>query len=299
MLLLGFLSFLHGYVVFDWGLSIIVLVLCVRTLLHPLTRKAQISMHRFSRLMGALKPELDKLRSKYGDEPKRMQQEQMRLMREHKLNPFQMLGCLPMFLQMPIWVALYAMLYFAFDLRQEPAFFGIFQEFGGWAFLADLSSADHFFGEFESPRQFLLWNLTGINLLPLLMGVFFFIQQKYMSPPPSAAMSPEQAKQQKMMRVLMVIMFPLMLYSAPSGLTLYILTSSVIGSLEGHHIRKHIDELDVDKPEKVEPVRGQGKDKGKGKKKPRDAQARAYADMLERRKAAKRTEKPRSFKKRK
>ena len=85
-----------------------------------------------------------------------------------------------MFLQMPVWVALYALLYFMFDIRQEPAFFGFFQIIGEWPFLADLSAADHFFGEFDEPFQFFLWNITGINILPILMGAIFYVQQKYM-----------------------------------------------------------------------------------------------------------------------
>jgi YidC/Oxa1 family membrane protein insertase len=278
--LLGFLTLLQQYVVFDWGVAIIILVLCVRTLLHPITKKSQISMQRFGKAMTDLKPELDKLQKKFPNDPKKMQQEQLRLMRERGVNPLQMLGCLPMFLQTPIWIALYAMLYFVFDLRQEPAFFGIFQQFGGWAFLGDLSSADHFFGELETPRRFLIWNVTGINFLPILMGVIFYIQQKYMSPPPSPTMSQEQLQQQKLMKIMMVVMFPVMLYSAPSGLTLYILTSSCIGILESRYIRSHIKEMDLKPP----------KPKKKARTKPKDAQGRAFAAAMERREEKKRAQ---------
>ena len=225
------LTTLDQYVVFDWGLAIVLLVLIVRTILHPITKKSQINMQRFGKVMQKLKPEIDTLKQKYPNDPKKVQSEQMALMQKYGVNPFQMLGCLPMFLQMPIWIALYALLYFMFDIRQQPAFFGIFQMIGEWPFLADLSSADHFFGQFDVPIHFLLWNITGINLLPILMGFIFFIQQKYMSPQ-SMATTPEQASQQKIMRVMMVVLFPLMLYSAPSGLTLYILTSSTVAFLK-------------------------------------------------------------------
>ena len=77
------------------------------------------------------------------------------------------------------------MLYFAIELRHEPAFWGVFQLFGNWPFLADLSAADHCFWEFDEPFNFLMWNMTGINFLPILMGFVFYFQQKYMSPPPS------------------------------------------------------------------------------------------------------------------
>jgi YidC/Oxa1 family membrane protein insertase len=284
ILLLNFLS-LVDVIALDWGVAIILLVVVVRALLHPLTKKSQINMQRFGKQMQVLKPEIEKLQKKYGDDPKRMQQEQMRLWKENGVNPLQMLGCLPMFLQMPIWIALYAMLYLAFDLRQEPAFYGIFQQFtgGSWRFLADLSAADHFLGEFDTPRQFLLWNVTGINVLPLLMGVIFFIQQKYMSPPPSPTMTKEQINQQRIMKVMMVVMFPLMLYSAPSGLTLYILTSSTIGIIESKYVRAHINEMDLNppKPKSKTPAKGPGG----GKKKPKDAQGRAFHDAIERAKS--------------
>jgi YidC/Oxa1 family membrane protein insertase len=297
--LLWFLTLLNDYVLFDWGLAIIGLVVVVRTLLHPLTKKSQISMQRFGKQMQAMKPELDKLQKKFGHDPKRMQQEQMRLMREHGANPLQMLGCLPMFLQTPIWIALYAMLYFAFELRQEPAFFGIFQLISGgyWPFLADLSAADHMLGEFEEPFRFLLWNVTGINVLPILMGVIFYIQQKYMSPPPSPTMTEDQIRQQKIMKVMMVVMFPLMLYSAPSGLTLYILTSSCIGILESRYVRRHISEMDLEPKKRPGPAGAAGRGK-----KPKDAQGRAFADALERmekKKRAKRRGPEPKYKKRK
>jgi YidC/Oxa1 family membrane protein insertase len=284
------LTTLDQYVVFDWGLAIVLLVLIVRTILHPITKKSQINMQRFGKVMQKLKPEIDTLKQKYPNDPKKVQSEQMALMQKYGVNPFQMLGCLPMFLQMPIWIALYALLYFMFDIRQQPAFFGIFQMIGEWPFLADLSSADHFFGQFDVPIHFLLWNITGINLLPILMGFIFFIQQKYMSPQ-SMATTPEQASQQKIMRVMMVVLFPLMLYSAPSGLTLYILTSSTVGILESRRIRKHIDELPLE-PNPVGP-------KTQGGKKSKDKQGRAWADAMEaRRKKVQNKAKKQNFKKR-
>ena len=184
-ILLGLLTFLHNYILFDWALAIIGLVCIVRTCLHPLLKKSQIGMQRMTKGMAALKPEMDKLQQKYPNDPKKVQMETMKLYREHGVNPLGCLNMLPMLLQSPIWIALYAMLYFTFDLRQDAGFFGLFQMIGGWPFLADLSASDHFFGEFATPRHFLLWNVTGINLLPILMGVMFFIQQKYMSPPPA------------------------------------------------------------------------------------------------------------------
>lgn len=295
-LLIAFLSFIEGYVLFDWGLAIIALVLVVRGMLHPLTKKAQISMQRFSRQMQKLKPEIDKLQKKYKDEPQKMQAEQMRLMREHGVNPLGCLGFLPMFLQTPIWIALYAMLFYAFELRHEPAFFGFFQLFGGWPFLADLAAADHFFWTFKEPHQFLLWNITGINLLPLLMGAIFFVQQKYMTPP-QTNMSKEMESQQKIIRFMMVVMFPLFLYSAPSGLTLYIVTSSVFSILESRYIRRHIDELDLT----AAPAKGGGKAGAKdaGKVNKKDPLARAWASAMERAEEKRKQKNVKNYKRRK
>ena len=290
-ILLAVLAFFDHYVVFDWGIAIILLVICVRTLLHPITRRSQMGMQKFGKQMQRLKPEIDKLQKKYGGDKKKMQEEQMRLFREHGINPLQMLGCLPMFLQMPIWVALYAGLYFSFDLRQEPAFWGVFQNFWNWPFLADLASPDHFFWEAPEPFKFLLWNITGINLLPLLMGAVFFFQQKYMTP--STSMSSEQETQQKIMRVMMVVLFPVMLYSAPSGLTLYILTSSTVGIMESRHIRKQVDAMDLDT------LAPRPKPAAAGGRTAKDPQSRAYAKMMERRKQKKNKGPEKRFKKRK
>ena len=287
--LLGFLSAVHS-VIFDWGVGIIILVVVVRTLLHPLTKKGQVNMQRLGKVMQDVKPEIEKLQKKYPNDPRKLQQEQARLMRERGVNPFQFLGCLPMFLQMPIWVALYATLYFAFELRQEPAFWGVFQLLGGWPFLADLSAADHCLWEFAEPFKFWMWNITGINVLPFLMAVVFYIQQKYMSPPPSPSMTKEQIQQQKIIKVVFVVMFPLMLYSAPSGLTLYIATSSLIGIIESRYIRAHVKAMDLEPP----------KPKGKkgGNRKPKDLQGRLYARALERAKKKKQGP-PKKYKKRK
>jgi YidC/Oxa1 family membrane protein insertase len=290
-LLLWFLAFLHDYIVFDWGLAIIGLVCVVRTLLHPLTKKSQINMQRFGKQMQALKPEIDKLQKKFGSDPKRMQAEQLKLMREHGVNPLQMLGCLPLFLQMPIWIALWAMLYLAWDIHQQPAFYGVFQLFGNWPFLADLSTQDNFIplgAGFTIPL--VNWHVSAINLLPLLMGLVFFIQQKYMTPPPGPNVTPEMKQQQVIMKWMLVLMMPLFMYKAPSGLTLYIMTSSIIGILESRYVRRHIEQMDLT------PKPG-------GAAKPKGALGRAWAERLEalrqRQQQRMQQQQQRSFKKRK
>lgn len=267
-LIVHLLIFLHDYVVFDWGLAIIVLVVMVRLMLHPLTKASQINMQRFARGMQELKPQLDAIQKRYADDPERLKAEQIRLYRERGVNPVGCLGgILPTFLQTPIWIALYAVLFFAFALRQEPAFFGVFQKIGGWAFLSDLSAPDGFI---IFPRSINLWafSLEGINLIPILMGVVFWFSQKYMTPPPTTKLTPEQESQQRMMKWMMVILFPIGLFKAPAGLTLYILTSTIVGIFEGRAVRKQIERMDLSpKP----PT-----------KKKQDLMGRMYADALDR-----------------
>ncbi len=245
--LLWFLEVLHA-VVFDWGVAIIILVLVVRLLLHPITKKAQINMMKVGKQMQLLQPEMEKIKKKYKDDQTRVNQEVMKLYKEKGVNPMGMAGgCLPMFLQMPIWIALYAMLYFAIELRQQPAFYGIFQAVSGghWQFLRDLSQADNFIrfvpmGDpgFKLNLLFIHPHFAGINVLPLLMAVVFYFQQKLTTPPPAN----EQAAQQQKMMKWMVLLFPVMLYSAPSGLTLYIMASTAAGILDSYVVRKHIKE---------------------------------------------------------
>lgn len=244
--LLALLKFFH-MVTGDWGIAIIVLVLIVRLCLHPLTKRGQISMMKMSKQMAAVAPEIAKLKKKYVDNPQKMQQEQMKLYREKGINPAAgAMGCLPMFFQMPIWIALYAMLYFVIELRHQDAFYGIFQlvSAGHWHFLADLSRSDQFIRFSSEPKLVSLWLITfdysHINILPLLMGFTFYFNMKLTTPPPTTE---QQAQQQKIMKF-MPFLFPVMLYSAPSALTLYICASTFAGMVDSYIVRRHIKELE-------------------------------------------------------
>ena len=243
--LIGFLKLIHA-VVFDWGVAIIILVLVVRLILHPVTKKSQVNMMKFGKQMQALQPELEKLKAKYKDNQQKLNQEMMKLYREKGVNPAAMgLGCLPMFLQMPIWVALYAMLFFAIELRHQPAFYDVFHRLSemvgqNWRFLTDLSAPDHFIRFGREISVFGLFTLDSVNILPILMAVVFFIQQKFTTQP-TATMS-DQAKQQQKIMKFMTLLFPVFLYKAPSGLTLYILASTAAGIVDSYFVRKHLNE---------------------------------------------------------
>ncbi|MGE5609542.1 MAG: YidC/Oxa1 family insertase periplasmic-domain containing protein [Bacillota bacterium] len=211
------------FVLRDWGLAIIALVVVVRLLLHPITKKSQISMSKMSK-MG---PEMERLKQKYGDNKDELNKAMMQFYKEQGVTPI--LGCLPMLLQMPIWIALWTSLQSTFELRHASFLWG-------FTWIKDLAQPDQLI-PFSHSINLFLFTLSAINLLPILLGVVFYLQQK-MTPKP-AAMTPEQEQQQKMMQW-MSLLFPLLLYTGPSGLNLYILTSTAIGIWESKRVRDHI-----------------------------------------------------------
>lgn len=214
----------------DWGLAIIALVCLVRTLLHPITKRSQVQMMK----MGKMAPEVEKLKKKYGDNKEELNKAMMQLYREHGYGAGMILGCLPMLLQMPIWIALFSALQTTFELRQEPFLWG-------YTWIHDLAKPDYLI-KFGRPLTLLFgWKLEAINLLPILMAVIFYVQfsiQNKIQPKGT----PEQETQKKMMKWMSTLLFPLFLYNGPSGLNLYILTSTLIGIVESKIVRKHIKE---------------------------------------------------------
>ena len=212
-------------VLFDWGLAIIALVCVVRLLLHPITKRSQISMMK----MGKMGPEIERLKKKYGDDKDELNKAMMQVYKEQGFTPI--LGCLPMFLQMPIWIALYAALNSTFELRQEPFLWG-------WTWIDDLARPDRLI-EWRPIQLFWGIEIAAFNILPILLAVVFYLQQEFTPKPP--ATTPEQIQQQKMMKW-MTLIFPVFLYNGPSGLNLYILTSTTIGIIESKRIRDHIKE---------------------------------------------------------
>lgn len=262
--LMGVLHLFHSFTG-DWAISIMLLVVLVRSVLHPVTRWSQIRLQRFSAQMSGMAPKQAKIKEKYKDDPERQKQEMAKLWKEEGVNPAGALGCLPMFLQTPVWMALYATLFFAIELRQEPAFYGVFQAISGgrWQFLSDLSQPDH---AIPLPKlahfSFPLWGaVASINLLPVFMGVLMWGHQKFLTPPPTAALTPEQAQQQKMMKFMTIGLFPVMMYAAPSGLALYFITNSALGILEHKWIRAHMNKHGLLDPEKI---KAQRQSKGPG-----------------------------------
>lgn len=227
--LMKLLKFFH-WIFKDWGIAIIALVILVRTLLHPITKRSQVSMAKMSK-MG---PEMEKLKAKYKDDKEGLNRAMVQFYKTQGAAP--VIGCLPMFLQMPIWVALYSGLSGTFELRQEHFLYGL-------TWIKDLARPDHLV-EFAPDKSLnlLFLHVSGINVLPMLLAIAFFVQMKLQPKP--VAVTPEQQQQQKMMQW-MTLLFPVMLYSGPSGLNLYILTSTTIGIIESKIIRNHIKEQEA------------------------------------------------------
>jgi len=246
-LLAGLMDMLNS-MVRNYGIAIILLVLVLRVALHPVTRWSTKSMLEMQKMA----PKMEAIRKQYADDKEKMQQEMA------KIGGFKAFGgCLPMFVQMPIWIALYGALGAAIHLRHA-AFIPAEWLPAGSLFLQDLSSPDAMIAwqaPFFLPGReipILGWvlnavqgmltgsanlGLTGFNLLPVLVGVSFYLQQK-MTPQPAAS-SPQMEQQRKMMN-LMMIFFALIMYSLPSGLCLYISASSFIGFFEQRYLKKHM-----------------------------------------------------------
>ena len=216
----------------NYGVVIMFIVFLVRLLMHPVTKKSQISMMR----MQKLGPMMEEIKKKYANNKQEMNKKVMELYKQQGVSPVS--SFLPMMIQMPVWISLWTAINTSIELRGAG-----FLPF--W--ITDLSSPDALirFSEFTVP--FLGWHIDSFNLLPILMGVVMFLQQKLM--PHSKATeqtNPQVAQQQKMMMIMMPLMFPIMLYKGPSGVNLYIMSSISAGVIEQIIIRKHIREKEED-----------------------------------------------------
>lgn len=220
--IMALLNFFHS-LVGNWGVAIILLTVLVRALLMPLNRRSQLKMAEYQVKMQKVKPLLEKINKKYASDPRKKQEETLKLYKQHSVTP-PLGGCLPIFLQMPIFIGLFAALRSATDLRQQPFF--------GW--IEDLSRPDALV-DFATPVAgfFPLSAVTSFNLLPIIMVVIWIAHQKSMPKPAD----PNAAQMQKIM-TFMPILFGVMLYNYAAGLSLYMITSSTIGIFEAKVIKK-------------------------------------------------------------
>ncbi len=196
--MLAALNFLQGYVL-NYGVAIIIITIIVKLIFWPLTRKSYKSMKEMQKLT----PQVQKLRERYKDDKQRQQQEIMQLYKTYKVNP--MGGCLPMLVQIPVFIAFYKVLGASIELRHAP--------FMLW--INDLSAPDRLFPDLGIP-----W-VGGLPVLTLLMGASMLITQK-MTP------TTGDSTQAKMM-MLMPIIFTFLFINFPSGLVLYWLVNNILG----------------------------------------------------------------------
>ncbi len=209
--LLILLLWLHKFVG-NYGIAIIIITILIKALFWPLTAKSYKSM----KAMQKLQPKIMKLREKYKDDREAMNREMMGLYKTYKVNP--MGGCLPMVIQIPVFIALYRLLDYALELRHAP--------FALW--INDLSAPDRLFHfGFNIP---LMEPPAGIPVLTLLMGASMFLQQK-MTPTPG---DPTQAK----IMMFMPVFFTFIFINFPSGLVLYWLVNNVLSIGQQYLINK-------------------------------------------------------------
>ncbi|RTZ93484.1 MAG: membrane protein insertase YidC [Deltaproteobacteria bacterium] len=183
--LMQFLNFTNKYT-HNYGIDIILLTILIKIIFWPLTHKSYKSMAD----MQKIQPLMQKLREKYKDDKERLNQEMMRLYKQHKVNPLG--GCLPMLLQIPVFFALYKALLDSVELRHAPF----------WWWIQDLSAKDPYY------------------ITPIIMGLTMLIQQK-MTP---STGDPKMAK----MMLIMPIVFTFMFLNFPSGLVIYWLVNNVL-----------------------------------------------------------------------
>ncbi|MCO4760937.1 MAG: YidC/Oxa1 family insertase periplasmic-domain containing protein [Myxococcales bacterium] len=205
--LLMIMRFAHDFTG-SWPLAIIILTVLVKALLWPVMGKSMKSMRK----MQLLKPELDAIKKRLTKEakakgldkpdPQELNKETFALYKRHGANPLG--GCLPMFLQMPVYIALYRTIYSSVELYNQPLF--------GW--ITDLTQKDPYYA------------------LPVLLGAVMFLQQKIMPNPGG------DEAQRKMLMYFMPIMFSFMMMSLPSGLTLYILVNTVLSIVQNLWLRR-------------------------------------------------------------
>lgn len=196
----------------NYGVAIILLTLLIKIVLWPLGTKSYKSMAE----MKKIQPLMQEIREKYKNDKKKMNEEVMALYRAYKVNPVG--GCLPMIVQIPVFFALYRMLYAAIELRHAPFF--------GW--IKDLSAPDRLMNfDFAIP---FMEPPYGIPVLTIIMGATMLLQQK-MSPPMG---DPAQAK----MMMLMPVVFTFIFINFSSGLVLYWLVNNVLSIGQQYFIQK-------------------------------------------------------------
>jgi len=222
------LHWLHG-MIGNMGLAIIALTFFLKVLVLPLAYKSYVSMAR----MKELQPEIEALKERAGEDKQKLQKEMMQLYKEKKVNPAA--GCLPIFIQIPIFFSLYKVIFVTLELRQSP-FFGWIKDLSA----PDSSSLFNLFGllPWASPAPHTLLATIFIGALPILLGVTMWLQQK-LNPAPA-----DPVQQQLFAWMPFVFMF--MLGGFASGLVIYWITNNSITFTQQYLImRSHGHKPDI------------------------------------------------------
>jgi len=212
---------LHWFYSFvgNYGIAIVMLTVLVRGAMFPISFKQTQNMAR----MQALKPELDRISDKYKGDMQKRSQAMQELYRKHQINPLG--GCLPLFLQLPIFIGLYRALMIDIELRQTP----LFSEMIRWC--SDLSAPDMFYDwSWFMPRMVndgigILGLGPYFNVLPIVTIALFLVSMKMSMPEPTNEQAVLQQKMMKYMTVFMGLLF----YKVASGLCIYFIASSIWG----------------------------------------------------------------------
>jgi len=217
--LLDFLKWLNSFF-HNYGISIIVITVIIRVVFLPLTVRSMVSMKKMQVKMEKIKPKMEALKEKYKDDKSKQNAEVMKLYTSHGVNPLSSLGgCLPMLLQLPVFIALYDVLLHAIDLRHS-----------SFLWITDLSEPET------------LFDIPGVGIpfriLPLLMGLSWFISQK-MTPMTPAAGGDNMQLQMKMMQF-MPIIFTVMFWGLPSGLILYWTVSNILSIGQQIYVNRRV-----------------------------------------------------------
>ncbi len=225
-LLLHFLYTLLG----NFGVAILVLTVIVKGVMFPLANKSYHTMNK----MKELQPELIKLREQYREDPLRMQKEMAAFYQKNQINP--LAGCLPIFIQIPVFFSLYKVLFVSIEMRHQPFF--------GW--IQDLSAPDpttifNLFGLIDwAPPAYFLFIPLHVGAWPIIMGFTMWLQQKLNPAPMDSA--------QKVIFGLFPYLFTFMLSSFPAGLVIYWSWSNLLGILQQYAIKRHKIGPDAHKP---------------------------------------------------
>ena len=212
-----FNDFIPGY-----GIAIILLTILVRLVFWPLTHKSTVGMRK----MQELQPKMKEIQAKFKDNPQRMQQETWALYRAEKVNPLS--SCLPMLVQIPVFIALFNVLRSAVELRYAP-----------FLWIADLSEPEGLFAD--------VLPFGGLNVLPILMAATMALQ---------SALTPSTGDQtqKKMMVVIMPVMMLVMFYSFPAALSLYWTLSQIVSIVQMWMIRRSCEKkTEALVPEVIDP----------------------------------------------